>query len=448
MYVTQLSLSGIKCFGRSQNAEVTIDLERPDGTLAGWTVLAGRNGSGKSTLLRAIALAVAGPDNSRALQGSFGGWISRDRQDAHFEVKLRYSEHDTYAWDDREKCEWTTSAGLSLSQSESRTETKIGRFRRHQNSDKLDMPIDDGPWRDDPNGWFISGFGPFRRLTGGDPPRSTTTKYSNHRTCLESLFDERIALTSGLSMLQAIHTRSLEQREGEEQLLTNLLALLNDGLLPDDTRAIRVDSDGLWVRQAGVDLLLQELSDGYQVVIALVLDLARQLRDRYLAFDIVHGSDGSCQVQHPGVVLIDEIDSHLHISWQKKIGFWMKTHFPELQFIVTTHSPFVCQAADPRGLIRLPGPGDEGEVEHVPEDVYYTVVNGGADDAVLTQLFDLGVPHSDASEQLRERIAYLEAKELRDSIGSTEMRELGALRGKLPQSPSALLAQAVRKLGR
>src|SRR5438132_1106565 len=59
----------------------------------------------------------------------------------------------------------------------------------------------------------------------------------------------------------------------------------------------------------------------------------------------------------PGVVLIDEVDSHLHPEWQRQIGFWLKRHFPKMQFIVTTHSPLICQAADVKGLFHLPAPG-------------------------------------------------------------------------------------------
>ena len=47
----------------------------------------------------------------------------------------------------------------------------------------------------------------------------------------------------------------------------------------------------------------------------------------------------------PGVVLIDEVDAHLHPTWQRRIGLWFREHFPKLQFIVSTHSPLICQAA-------------------------------------------------------------------------------------------------------
>jgi predicted ATP-binding protein involved in virulence len=44
----------------------------------------------------------------------------------------------------------------------------------------------------------------------------------------------------------------------------------------------------------------------------------------------------------------------MHVEWQQKIGFWLTSHFPNIQFLTTSHSPFICQAAGPRGVIRLP----------------------------------------------------------------------------------------------
>src|SRR5436309_3243341 len=47
-----------------------------------------------------------------------------------------------------------------------------------------------------------------------------------------------------------------------------------------------------------------------------------------------------------GVVLIDELDTHLHPTWQREIGFWLREKFPNIQFIVGTHSPFLAQVTD------------------------------------------------------------------------------------------------------
>jgi DNA repair exonuclease SbcCD ATPase subunit len=59
MHVSRLRISGVRGFHGDRS--VDLDLTRPNGSLAGWTVLAGRNGSGKSTILQAFALALAGP---------------------------------------------------------------------------------------------------------------------------------------------------------------------------------------------------------------------------------------------------------------------------------------------------------------------------------------------------------------------------------------------------
>ncbi|GHA10178.1 hypothetical protein GCM10010389_56740 [Streptomyces echinoruber] len=53
-------------------------------------------------------------------------------------------------------------------------------------------------------------------------------------------------------------------------------------------------------------------------------------------------------------------DVGLHVSWRRRIGPWLTAHFPGLQLLVTTHSPYICQSADPGGLIRLPGPREGG----------------------------------------------------------------------------------------
>ncbi|MEU8240087.1 AAA family ATPase [Actinoplanes missouriensis] len=74
MYVKQIRLENVRGFHGART--VSLDLTRPDGSLAGWTVLAGRNGSGKTSLLRAVALAIGGPNVARSLSPDFAGWIS------------------------------------------------------------------------------------------------------------------------------------------------------------------------------------------------------------------------------------------------------------------------------------------------------------------------------------------------------------------------------------
>ncbi len=83
MYVGKVTVRNTRGFN-----EVDLDLTRPDGSCAGWTVLAGRNGSGKTTLPKAIALALAGPTTARRLMESFAGWIRESSREATVEVQI------------------------------------------------------------------------------------------------------------------------------------------------------------------------------------------------------------------------------------------------------------------------------------------------------------------------------------------------------------------------
>lgn len=78
-----------------------------------------------------------------------------------------------------------------------------------------------------------------------------------------------------------------------------------------------------------------ELSDGYSSVIHIVSDLILRMDKNWLL------KDRLSEYNVEGVVLIDELETHLHIELQKKIMPFLTTFFPRIQFIVTTHSPYI-----------------------------------------------------------------------------------------------------------
>ena len=90
-----------------------------------------------------------------------------------------------------------------------------------------------------------------------------------------------------------------------------------------------------------------ELSDGYHVFIALVADIAR----RAVMLNGFDGADAPARVE--GVVLIDELDLHLHPRWQRVVLPHLCAAFPRLQIIVSTHSPQVLSSAQNRQVRRL-----------------------------------------------------------------------------------------------
>ena len=90
-----------------------------------------------------------------------------------------------------------------------------------------------------------------------------------------------------------------------------------------------------------------EVSDGYHVFIALVADIAR----RAVMLNEIDGADAPARVE--GVVLIDELDLHLHPRWQRVALPGLRCAFPRLQLVVTTHSPQVLSSAENRQVRRL-----------------------------------------------------------------------------------------------
>ena len=100
------------------------------------------------------------------------------------------------------------------------------------------------------------------------------------------------------------------------------------------------------------------LSDGHRSMTALAADIAMRCvqLNPHLKGDAPNGTDG--------VVLIDGLDLHLHPNWQRRIVGDLTSFFPKLQFVVTTHSPFIVQSLDRQGLVNL---SEEGILEEKKE---------------------------------------------------------------------------------
>lgn len=356
MYVRTVHLSNIKGFSGRRRVR---SLELPPN--GGWTVLAGRNGSGKTTLLQAIALALGGPAVARSLVADFTGWISMPGSRTGWvavEV-LRNAAEDRFIRRGR-----APGDPLELGLRWSRPSSEPGGERPSMEAFGFDSGSasgNRGPWAENPRGWFCAGYGPFRRLVGGSSEAQRLMLASGPVGRLATLFHEDASLSEGVAWLVDLHLRRLEERPGAGALLTTVQRLLSDGLLPEGFEVAEVNSEGLWVRARGAEeaLPLRAMSDGYRTVAALVLDLVRQIHAAYGDLS-VQATDDGVAIGAPGVVLIDELDAHLHVTWQRVIGDWMRRHFPNIQFIVSSHSPYICQAADPNGLIRLPGSGRTG----------------------------------------------------------------------------------------
>jgi hypothetical protein len=247
-----------------------------------------------------------------------------------------------------------------------------------------------------------------------------------------------VALTEALSWLQNLKFKRLEgQAEGD--LLAPILAFVNQpGFLPHGVCLQDVTSSGVeFVDANGFKLPVQNLSDGYRSVLSMTFELVRQM-----ALTFGHTrlfSPDSTQVLPPGVVIIDEVDAHLHPTWQRTIGVWFRKHFPNVQFIVSTHSPLICQAAEVGSVFRLPRPGadpadDRGEM--VQGLALKRLLYGNVLDAYSTGVFGDGVTRSDSGQEKLDRLAELNTQELVSGLTDDERDAQAELRAMLPTDAS------------
>ncbi len=424
MHLTEIKIDNVRGF---LDDEARTQISLPGGP--GWHVFAGRNGAGKSSLLRAIALAIVGPDHARRLMPTFAGWIRKECEQASVRVKLVGDDQDAFR------------GGGTLPKGPISSELRWRAAGEDQEPEIGCSPVRNGkvqgpwrgPWSENPEGWLVAGYGPFRRLTGHGVDAQRSMSGAAHEGRLVTLFREDASLLEATSWLRELQFKRLEDDRAAGKLLDDVLELLNDDLLPDGARAVDVSSKGLWVKnRAGTVLEMRDLSDGYRVALALIIDILRHMAAAFGSVEIRAEKGKRKAVANAAVVLIDEADAHLHVSWQQRIGFWLTERFPNVQFLVTTHSPFTCQAAVPGGLFSLPAPGEARGIEAVSDDTYTKVVNGTVDQAVLSALFGMEHTRSPRARKLVSEYSELRAKLARAKLTTRETGRLKELERQLP----------------
>ncbi|WP_033218040.1 AAA family ATPase [Kitasatospora phosalacinea] len=187
------------------------------------------------------------------------------------------------------------------------------------------------------------------------------------------------------------------------------------------------DPERQYVARGDLELPLDELGDGTAGLARLVSRLAADQAT-------------------PGPVLLDDVDRHLHPRWQQRIGPWLTERFPHAQFLVTTHSPYVCQAADPGALIRLPGPDEERAPYRLDEELRQRVLYGSGEDTALSELFALPSAYSPAAEAERRLLVRLERKMYAGQASEAELAEYRVLGAKLNSSLTARVDEVTARL--
>lgn len=154
-----------------------------------------------------------------------------------------------------------------------------------------------------------------------------------------SLFSQDMTLTDPSDWLwhQAVEKSSKHTEAAFENISKILSSLLEKKL------EVLYSSAGIIYREKGVPLSLAELSEGYRSIIIFVCDLLKRLTEST--------PDGSDVFNQSGIVLIDEICLFLHPRWQRNIVHKLRELFPNIQFIMTTHSPIIVLGASEDAVI-------------------------------------------------------------------------------------------------
>lgn len=162
---------------------------------------------------------------------------------------------------------------------------------------------------------------------------------------------------------------------------------------------------------------IESMSDGYRIMIAMVADIAARMAE---ANPSPEESGLEDPLQAHGVVLVDEIDLHLHPTWQRKVLSQLRTIFPNVQFVVSTHSPNVVMGAlDFAQVVKL---------EHGIADTNIRLSDYASYDVsllLLSDLFGLDNVRSDDFMNIKKRINAL--LDRRDRLTEDEKTELGDL---------------------
>jgi predicted ATP-binding protein involved in virulence len=409
MYIKKVNIENIKSIKSFE-----MEFENP----AGWHVLIGDNGSGKSGIIQAIALALIGSDEIAGIQPNWNDFLKWGENNGTIQLAIISSEADS-----------KVSNGKY-------SRTKYNSVISLKREDNVNIRLDSrSPFKsvfrsnysEEQIGWFSAGYGPFRRFTGGSEEMGrifNNPSYSRLASHL-SLFREDVALTEISKWLMGIKFKTLEKRVNKSHLEQIKRFINSSGFLPHGTELKDVNSTGVSFRDGnGADVLITQMSDGYRSILSLTFELIRQLSKVYGDERLFENAGKeNTVIDLPGVVLIDEIDAHLHPSWQTRIGQWFTEYFPNIQFIVTTHSPLVCRASEKGTIWRLAEPGTgliSGEITGLEKE---KLIFGNILDAYGTEVFGKSPVRSQRSDDNLQRLGKLNMLSALGKISEEDEKE-------------------------
>jgi len=371
MYINTLILENFRIFRKSEILFVHPDQHFSDNgvpkpTLPNINLLLADNGLGKTTLLKAIALAALGPAVSdsgiypyRLIRRE--PTVNTDNQPEQAVIEAVFTPH-----------EQDQTSHLS------RVESRISVARRGDLESLRWTHADEKIWHpifsSSSDAFFFVGYGATRRVEKrsqvdlGGRKSSAFTRAQR----VQSLFEEAYSLIPLNAWLPEFEHKNPGRFKQVLDLINKLIAREHY----DFTGEMEED-EYLFIRK-GLKIPFPALSDGYRAFLGWVGDLLYHV--------CMTCPDGKKLVDNKGIVMVDEIDLHLHPKWQMSVLHTLGNTFPNLQFIVTSHSPLIVGSLEWMNIIvMIPGPKQSSQAKRIEQAVYGL----DADQVLLTDFFGL-----------------------------------------------------------
>jgi len=407
-YFRSIELTNVKSFGGDAQKLSFMDGE---GRLAQWTLLLGDNGLGKTTILQCLCKLSA--DMQRPLKDDPTLYLPRlvadvkAREDKTRSPLARVGNQAT-----KISVEMVINQSLGdLGKAASKTfnidcRMESGRLLTcniASNEFSALQPI---------------GYGAFRRFG------PTKLGVELNPDACETLFNENVALIDVDEWLLRADYAAAKSKGADAKRKLELIKQLLVALLPE-VSDIRIPSSGanVPVPEAKTPdgwVPVRELSTGYKATMAWATDFMARMLERY------PNSANPCA--EPAVVLIDQIDTHLHPKWQRQLIADLSRIFPATQFIVTAHSPLMVQAMPEANIAVLRRNGEGVRICNQLDDIR----GWRLDQIVASELFEEQPTRDvETNDKLARRRELLVKKQLPVSERA-ELKKLNEWADKLP----------------
>lgn len=396
MFLKDIELINFKCHSHLKIDFSTTDAKKPTRKT---TFILGENGTGKSAVLKAIALVTAGSNALADLLGNPDSWVQNKKKFCQVRANIVTAEGD-----------------------ERHIELKIVRGQQireilNQNIETLER-LDNAIKNADRN-YFIMAYGASRRLNRSDSKIvSKQNFFSSPRTNgIQSLFSPDASLVSLANWAMDLDYTSKGSGLGVIKKALNEFLVENVKFKKID----RQKGQLLFTTPDG-EIPLEQLSDGYQNVAAWVGDLMYNITNSFKNY--------KDPLKARGVLLIDEVDLHLHPKWQRRLHAFLETKLPNFQLIVTTHSPLTAQQAKENELYALRR--NKKQIEWVP-------FNGDPSKMLLHQIlmspvFGVDSDESAEVEKDKKRVRELSGKKTTTPKEKAEVKQLSQKVSALPMN--------------